>query len=96
MVSIFYIVIILVQLVFFGQSQKIRGGKAYELFGITITSILLSMRTGVGADLATYQRHYEIIKNGYVPLVEFREIGYRFFEHFLAELGVPFYIFLFI
>lgn len=93
---IFYIVIILVQLVFFGQSQRIRGGRVYELFGIVITSTLLSIRTGVGADLATYQRHYEVIKNGFVPLVEFREMGYRLFEHLLAELGVPFYIFLFL
>lgn len=93
---IFYIVIIFVQLAFFGQSQNIRGGRTIELFGITVTSILLAARTGVGADLATYQRHYEIIKSGYLPLVEFPEMGYRLFEHSLAELGVSFYIFLFL
>ncbi|WP_174854236.1 EpsG family protein [Streptococcus suis] len=93
---IFYIIIILIQLVFFGYSQRIKDGKIIEIFGLTITSLLLSFRTNVGADLATYRQHYEIIKSGYTPLVEFPELGYRLLEHSLARLGVSFYIFLFL
>ncbi|MGQ7330380.1 EpsG family protein [Streptococcus suis] len=70
--------------------------KVVELVGIIVTSILLSLRDGVGADLKTYHNHYEVIRRGFTPVVEFSDMGYRILEHTLARFDLSFHVFLFL